>query len=200
MKKITTLVMLLFTAASMALAQNTVNVDPSGDRAYNEGDKIFQFGVGFGYYGYGFTGTRSVSIPPLTASLEFGFHENFSVGPYVGYASWDYNFTSYDYGWDFLAVGARGSFHYVPLANEALDLNLNEEKLDFYISLFLGLEFQSFSGDTGFGSTDVYSNNTVLRLSPVLGFKYKFNDKFGAYFEAGRGALSVATLGLAVHF
>ncbi len=99
-------------------------------------------------YGYGYLGGRSVSIPPLTAALEFGVHENFSVGPYVGYASWNYDYTSFNYSWNFLAVGARGSFHYVPVLNEALDLSLDEEKLDFYVSLLVGMEFQTFSGDS----------------------------------------------------
>lgn len=186
-----------FLATSFAFAQNTVSVDPAGNRAYNEGDKIFIAGISFGYYGYGYLGTRTVSLPPLTAALEFGIHENFSVGPYVGYASWKYKNSGFNYGWDFFAVGARGSFHYVPLINDALDLDLDEEKLDFYVSLLLGLELQSYSGDNN--NFYNYNNNTQFRLNPVLGFKYKFNDKFGVYFEGGRGAFGYGTVGVAVH-
>jgi len=181
-----------------AQAQNTVRVQTNNNLAYQEGDKIFMAGLSFGYYGYGYVGSRSVSVPPITAALELGIHEYISVGPYLGYASWNYKGSNYDYGWDFISVGARGSFHYVPLLNEALDLDLDEEKLDFYFTLIMGLEFQTYNGET-FGGYN-YANNTDFVFGPVLGFKYKFNDKFGAYFEGGRGAFGYGTLGVAVHF
>ncbi len=203
MKKLCTLTLLIGSLAFTTQAQNTVRVGESGGGlAYDKGDKIFMAGISFGYYGYGYLGGRSVSVPPLTAALELGIHENFSVGPYVGYASWSYDYTSFNYSWNFLAVGARGSFHYVPVLNEALDLSLDEEKLDFYVSLLAGLEFQSYSGDSfgGVFGDDEYSNNTRFRLGPVLGFKYKFNDNFGAYFEGGRGAFGYGTIGVAIHF
>ncbi len=202
MKKLCTLTLLIASLALTAQAQNTVRVGDSGGGglAYNKGDKIFMAGISFGGYSYGYLGGRSVSIPPLTAALEFGVHENFSVGPYVGYASWNYDYTSFNYSWNFLAVGVRGSFHYVPVLNEALDLSLDEEKFDFYVSLLVGMEFQTFSGDE-FGGLfgDAYGNNSRFRLGPVLGFKYKFNDKFGVYFEGGRGAFGYGTIGLAIH-
>ena len=106
-----------------AQAQNTVRVGESGGGlAYNKGDKIFMAGISFGTTATAIGSGRTLGVPPLTAALEFGVHENFSVGPYVGYASWNYNSFGLDYGWNFLAVGARGSFHYVPVLNEALDL------------------------------------------------------------------------------
>lgn len=196
MKKTLTLIAFLF-ASTFAFAQ--VNVETTGNRAYNEGDKIFIAGISFGGYGYGFAGTRSIGIPPLTAALEFGIHENFSVGPYLGYASYRYDwaFAGGNYSYNFLNLGARGSFHYVPLLNDALDLGLDEEKLDFYISLLLGLEFQRYNAD---GVSVELANNTEFIFGPVLGFKYKFNDKFGVYFEGGRGAFGYGTLGIAVHF
>ncbi|MEQ9443483.1 MAG: hypothetical protein RIG62_30875 [Cyclobacteriaceae bacterium] len=200
MKKLCTLTALLALLSFTLQAQSTVRVNGgSGDLAYNEGDKIFLAGISFGYYGYGYLGSRNVGVPPITAALELGIHENFSVGPYVGYASWNYGYTGFDYSFNFLAVGARGSFHYVPLLNEALDLSLDEEHLDFYVTLLVGLEFQTYSGDD-FGGSLTYNNNTKFVIGPVLGFKYKFNDKFGVYFEGGRGAFGYGTLGVAIHF
>lgn len=203
MKKLFILTLLACGLAFGAQAQNTVRVGESGGGlAYNKGDKIFMAGISFGYYSYGLGGGRSVGVPPLTAALEFGLHENFSVGPYVGYASWNYRNFGLNYGSSLLAVGARGSFHYVPLLNEALDLSLDEEKLDFYVTLILGLQFRSYTGDDGFRGFlgDGYNDNSVgLQFGPVLGFKYKFNDKFGVYFEGGRGAYGYGTLGLAIH-
>lgn len=203
MKKLFIITLLACGVTIGANAQNTVRVGDSGGGglAYNKGDKIFMAGVSFGYYGYGLVGGRSIGVPPLTAALEFGLHENFSVGPYVGYASWNYRSFGLDYGSTLLAVGARGSLHYVPLINEALDLSLNEEKFDFYVTLILGLQFRSFTGNDDFGGLlgDNYDNSTGLQFGPVLGFKYKFNDKFGVYFEGGRGAFGYGTIGVAIH-
>ena len=197
MKNLFLLVLLSCIMGLPAMAQNTVRVENNSGLAYEEGDKIFLAGISFGYYGYGLGGSRAVGIPPLTAALELGIHEYFSVGPYAGYASWDYGRLGSDFGFQIFSVGARGSFHYVPLVNEALDLDLNEEKLDFYVTLLVGLEFQSYTGD--FGAFN-YASGTDFVFGPVLGFKYKFNDKFGAYFEGGRGAFGYGTLGVAVHF
>lgn len=196
MKKTSILIAFLFTT-TFAFAQ--LNVETNGNRAYNEGDKIFIAGISFGGYGYGFGGTRSIGIPPLTAALELGIHEHFSVGPYLGFANYRYNWGAFggDYSYNFLSIGGRGSFHYVPLLNEALDLDLDEEKLDFYVSLLLGLEFQRYRAD---GVTINLANDTNFIFGPVLGFKYKFNDKFGVYFEGGRGAFGYGTIGVAIHF
>ena len=205
MKKLFILTLLIGSVAVSAQAQNTVRVGESGGGlAYNKGDKIFMAGISFGYYGYGLGSGRSVSVPPLTAALELGIHENFSVGPYIGYASWGWEnrVLGYDYRYNFLAVGARGTFHYVPLLNEALDLSLDEEKLDFYVTLIVGLEFQRYSGEDFngvFGDNLNFSNSVGPQFGPVLGFKYKFNDKFGAYFEGGRGAFGYGTIGVAIH-
>jgi hypothetical protein len=201
MKNLIVFVSLFFMLSLAAQAQSTVRVGSSGDSnlAYEKGDKIFLAGITFGSYGYGFVGTRGIGVPPLTAALELGIHENFSVGPYVGYASYNYDWIGFDYSYNFLSVGARGSFHYVPLLNEALDLSLDEEKLDFYVSLLMGLEFQTFSGESN-GTNVNFDNDTEFIFAPVLGFKYKFNDKFGVYFEGGRGAFGYGTIGVAVHF
>ena len=139
MKKLITMIMI------MGLMGN-VMAQESESLAYKKGDNIIQAGITFGYYGYGFAGSRSLSVPPLTGSLELGIHEYVSVGPYLGFASWNYDWLTYgDYSYNILSVGARGSFHYLPLLNEALDTEFDLEKLDFYITLLIGLEFQNFS-------------------------------------------------------
>ncbi len=171
--------------------------DAKAQRAYEEGDKILMAGISFGTYGYGYMGSRSGGMVPLYASLEFGIHEYFSVGPYVGYASYNYDWGFGRYSWNFLSVGAKGSFHYVPIINEAFDFDLDEEKFDFYISLFLGYENRSFSGDD-FGFN--YGNEGRLVFAPVTGFKYNFNPQFGVFAELGRGAFGYATIGVSYRF
>ncbi|MEJ8757149.1 hypothetical protein WG947_09090 [Pontibacter sp. H259] len=166
-------------------------------KAYEQGDYIANLGVSLGYYGYGFVGSRSGGFIPVTASIEKGFHEYISAGPYVGYASWKYKGPNYNYSWNFTSVGARGTFHAVPLLNESLSTTINEEKFDLYATLIAGLEFRSFSGDN---DIEDYANETNFFIGPVLGAKYKFNDRFGVYFEGGRGAFGYGTLGVSANF
>ncbi|MEJ8803272.1 hypothetical protein [Pontibacter sp. H249] len=166
-------------------------------KAYEQGDYILNAGVSLGYYGYGYVGSRSGGFLPLTASLEKGIHEHISVGPYVGYASWKYKGSGYNYSWNFTSVGVRGTFHAVSLLNETLDMSINENKIDLYGTLMAGLEFRSFSGDE---FLEDYANETNFFVGPVLGAKYKFNDKIGSFIEGGRGAFGYSTLGVSVNF
>ncbi len=179
--------------AAQAQSGQTVSVE-SGDLAYSQGDKIAQLGVSFGTYGYGFTyvGNRGFTLP-LTASLEFGFHEYLSAGPYVGFASWRYDFSTTDYRFTTFTAGARGSFHYLPLINDALDLGLDESAWDFYVTLMLGIESYSWNYDNDFPGLN--SNSTSFAFNGVVGFRYKFNKNWGVYFEGGRGAIGYATIG-----
>lgn len=199
MKKIFTLAV-LFLTTTFSFAQNE-QAGTSG-AAYSKGDKIFQAGIGFGTYGF----SRSGGIPPLTVSVEKGIHDHISVGPYVGYTGWSYEMSHIKTSTSYLAVGGRGSFHYLPFLNEAFELGLDEQKFDFYATLFLGLEFRTARAnyDEDYYDSEYFedksSTSVGLRLAPVLGFKYKFNQKFGAYLEGGRGALSAATLGVSVNF
>ncbi|PKV76298.1 hypothetical protein [Pontibacter ramchanderi] len=166
-------------------------------KAYEQGDLFIHAGTSLGYYGYGFTGNRSGAFIPVTASIEKGIHESISVGPYIGYASWKYSHYGYNYKWNFTSVGARGTFHAVPLLNEALGASISEEKLDLYGALLVGLEFRTFSGDEDFPGS--YANGTNFFIGPVLGVKYKFNERVGVYFEGGRGAFGFGTLGVSIN-
>ncbi|MFP4091036.1 MAG: hypothetical protein ACLFUB_03130 [Cyclobacteriaceae bacterium] len=201
MKNLILFVSLFFLLSFSAFAQSTVRVGSSGggDLAYEEGDKIFQAGISFGTYGYGYNYfyDRGFALP-LNASLELGLHENFSVGPYVAFARWGFNDID-NYNFSVFGAGARGSFHYLPLVDEALDLGLDLNKLDFYVTAFLGIESRQWSYPSNF-TRDRRSGQTFLRLNAILGFRYKFDDKFGVYFEGGRGAIGYSTLGVSVHF
>jgi hypothetical protein len=174
--------------------------------AYQKGDKLFNAGVSFGAYNHKIDGSRSTGFIPVSASLEFGVHESISVGPYIGYGSWAYS-SSY-WGYNFttkasaLALGGRASYHYLPFLNEELGLNLNEAKFDFYATGLLGIEFRNasvYSGD-GSGSSSSSISSTHFVPGVVLGFKYLFTDKVGAYLETGRGALGYGTLGITAKF
>jgi hypothetical protein len=185
MKKLLyTLLVISLTIYTSAKAQDVV---------YEKGDNIFNAGIGLGYYGYGLVGNSTFNLPALTANYEIGFNEYVGAGPYVGYKSWRYDYSGGSYGFSILAVGVRGSFHYSTLLKEELDLDINDEKLDLYVLLNVGMEFQSYSGDlSGFSS----QSQSYFRLRPALGVRYYFGPSFGAFVEGGSGALSYLTLGV----
>ncbi|MEM9829459.1 MAG: hypothetical protein AAF944_02415 [Bacteroidota bacterium] len=202
MKKLCTIIAILATFSFSAQAQSTVRVGGGGgDLAYEKGTNILNIGLGLGRgvrsynrrslgYNFGYTGIGA----SLNASYEVGFHEYFSAGVYGGIGRyttiWDWNVTA-------IGAGVRGSFHYVALANEALDLGLNEDKLDLYISVVLGAEVISTNIDDEFFGDDRVSG-TYIDFGTILGGRYMLNERFGVYTELGYGALSVWTIGLTV--
>lgn len=203
MKKLLTLIALVSCITFGTQAQNTVRVGSGGGGlAYEKGDKIIQVGLGLGRaiggggYGWAYGGGAGLS---LNAALELGIHEYFSVGPYV--AAGRYNLGTIaglgrsDYRLTAIAAGVRGSFHYVPLLNEVAGTNIDEEKLDLYVAVLLGLEFYS----TNFDNDLIRYNSTVFDGGAVLGGRYKFNPRMSVFTELGYAGLSVWTLGISFH-
>ncbi|MFW6290069.1 MAG: hypothetical protein ACOC0R_03790 [Mariniphaga sp.] len=196
MRKISALLiaLLFLAAAPKAKAQE----------AYEEGDIILNAGITLGGYGYGYLGDRNFTIP-ITLSGEYGVHEYFSVGAMLGYARYSWDYSGYWGGWEysatFISFGARGSFHYLPLANEYLDLDIDSEKFDFYLSLFVGLENTSWKYDeAGDDFFDYNENDTDIRIGTFAGFKYMVNENFGLFLEGGPHAFGYLTLGASLTF
>ena len=202
MKKLLTLTVLAFSVAFGTQAQNTVRVGGGGGLAYEEGDKIFQVGLGLGRaiggYNWAYGGGLGAS---LNAAFEVGIHEYFSVGAYGAFGRYSYGFrrlgvgNDEDYTLTAVAAGVRGSFHYLTLLNEAFDTNIDEEKLDLYVSVLLGLEFFSSNISDDF----VNYSSTVFDGGAVLGGRYKFSPRMAVFTELGYAGLSVWTLGVSFH-
>jgi len=167
--------------------------------SYEKGDKTLHAGISAGTFGYGYYGNRTGFTVPLSFSAELGFHEFLSVGPYLGFARWNYDYSSYDYSWTFFSIGGRISAHYIPFINEWWGWNIDESKFDFYLTGLLGLEFRGYRSDYDDLDTG-YDNEVHLVLGPILGFKYMLNDSWGLFFEGGRGALGYGTFGASVRF
>lgn len=162
-------------------------------QSFDEGDDVFNAGMGFGYYNYNYAFNRRFSVPALTANYEKGVFKWLGVGPYVGFASWNYSSNTFDGGYSIFAVGGRASFHYTDLLNEFLELGL-DQKIDLYFTVIMGLNFNGYTGDF-----TAFENNEVrLNYGPVLGFRYYLSDNFGAYMEIGRGSFSYGTLGISL--
>lgn len=163
-----------------------------GDLSANAG---FSLGV-IGYGGWGGFGSAGFAIP-ITVNVDYGVHEMFSVGPYVGYLSRSYGSRTSTYSWRFtsLAFGVHGAFHASSFLNEHLDLDINEDKVDLYGKVILGYETYSYN-DTGTWFDDSYRSSGRPVFGPVFGARYMFSPNFGGYAEGGRGNFGWLTLGL----
>lgn len=164
------------------------------ENAFSKGDVLVNAGLSLGYYGYGFAGSRSGFTVPVTISAEYGITEDISVGPYVGFARWRYDFLDDNYSWRFLTIGGRGTYHLTSLLNEITDGDLDQAKLDLYGSLLLGAEIRSYNGPDLFPDED--DTDVVIRLGPVLGVRYYVNPRVGLYFEGGRGTFGYLNFGV----
>lgn len=180
---------LILTAVVLCIA-----VTASAQNTFNKGDKVVNFGIGFGnalYTGSGFTS----KIPPISASFEMGIIDNLfdekssiGVGGYMGYTSakWEYNDWGYKYS--DIIIGARGAFHYQLV-----------DKMDTYTGLLIGYDIvtaKEFGTPSGY---DYSSSASGLTWSYFIGARYYFTDNIGAMAEVGWG-IAYLNLGLALKF
>jgi len=180
--------LLLFVAAGIIFVQMT-----GQESTFEKGDKVANFGIGFGSTLY--SGTYYYTqIPPLSASFEVGVADKIGdkgvigVGGYLGYSSYKYDYA--DSGWktsDFI-IGARGNFHY-PLV----------EKLDTYAGLMLGYGVISNSYFGTYDEDDYNGSSSGLQWSLFIGGRYYFKENLAAMLELGYG-VAVLNLGVAVKF
>ncbi len=157
----------------------------SGQGRYDKGDFLLNAGIGLGYYYAGGV--------PILLSGEWAVSDVISVGPYLGYTSYNYNYgffgTRYKYRYTFFDLGVRGSYHFSELFEIAND------KVDVYGGAFLGFVVSSYSGDNASGFSDPYASG--LRLGLHAGARYFFSEKVAGYAELGYG---IAPLSLGATF
>ncbi len=161
---------------------------------------IFQGGASFGYWGYGYIGNRVGISVPLTVAYEKYFHDYISAGGFLGYASYKYeDLNNQRYGWTFIDFGARASFHYIHFLNEQLDMDIDADKFDFYLTAMLIFESRSFSAEDDVYE-NYYDNELGVNIGTVAGFRYRFNNSLSVYFEGGRGTFGYGTFGVSYFF
>jgi len=184
---------LLFACFTMACGLSSFAQSP----IFNEGDLVFNAGVGIGSSLYGGS-FYSTTLPALSVSGEYGIINDFitddmtlGVGGYLGFAGSKYEdfspgIGSYGWRYNYTIVGARGAVHYPFL-----------DKLDTYAGVMLGFNFVSVStfGDIplGFGSAD----GSSVGFSIYAGGRYYFTENFAGMAEIGYG---IAYLNLGVAF
>lgn len=178
MKKTLILTALVLSIAVTAGAQNT----------FNKGDKVLNFGLGLGnaiYTG----GYYSTVVPPVSASFEVGILDHLfddkssiGVGGYMGYMSYKYDHSIYDYKISSFILSTKGAFHYQLV-----------DKLDTYAGLLIGLNFESDNDPNNDWSS------TSLRTSEFIGARYYFTNNFAGMAELGYG-IAYLNIGVALKF
>ncbi len=195
----------LFTLAVACLSSFSAQAQyAKGDITANAGISLGVIGYGaysYNYYGGGYRGSI-----PLSASVEYSINDQFALGGYLGYYGRSYKYdigsSAYRDRWSITSFGVRGSYHATPLLNDLLDANMSEEKWDIYASVLLGYEVWSWSyGYEGFGGFDRSGvGSGRLDFGTIVGARYFFNPKFGAFAELGQGSYGLLTLGVTGKF
>jgi hypothetical protein len=193
----------LFTLAVACLSSFSAQAQyAKGDITANVGISLGLIGYGgYGYYTGGYTG-----FLPLSASVEYSINDQFALGGYLGYYGRSYKYdvgnSSYRDRWSITSFGVRGSYHATPLLNDLLGASMSEEKWDIYASVLLGYEVWSWSyGYEGLGGLNRSSAGSGrLDFGTIVGARYFFNPKFGAFAELGQGSYGLLTLGVTGKF
>jgi hypothetical protein len=165
----------------------------AGDDTYKVGTNVVSAGIGLGSSIGDFT--YGSQTPGISVQYERGLWKAgpgvISLGGYVGFKSFSYDYASYgdnfDYKWNYTIIGVRGAYHLT---------NLKVDKLDLYGGLMLSYDALSFS-DGGAGGTVAYGSS--MGLTAFVGCRYYFAKNLGAFAELGYG-VSYLNLGLALKF
>jgi hypothetical protein len=148
---------------------------------YKQGESVASLAVALG----GLNGAAgSTVVPPLVLSFDYGMHPDISVGGMVSYyrSSYSYGISGFgggEWNYSYLAVGARGDYHFgrfVPV-----------EKLDLYGGLLLAYGIVSVSAPSGLGVTGAGSSANIFIWGVNLGGRYFFTPSLAAQVELGVG-------------
>jgi len=163
------------------------------ESTFKQGDKVLNLGIGLGSTLYTGSYYKS-SIPPISASLEFGVKDgildkgSIGVGGYLGYSSYKWEYSSaWSYKYSNFILGVRGVFHYPLVA-----------KLDTYTGLLLGYNIAT-SKETGVavGGYNYSASTGGVVGAWFVGARYYFSDKFAVMGELGYG-ITYLNLGIAL--
>jgi len=157
-------------------------------KCFEKGNVLLNVGINYGarYYGsYGYLGSGFFN-PNVFFSGDFAVHDYVSVGPYVAVGFDKFGSAKFRY----IAVGARGNFHWWQLLDDKVDADLLQEQLELYVSVYLGGYITSNNIESVKASGRFDGGGT-------FGFRYypKANNTFGIFTEWGRTPLGWGLVG-----
>lgn len=162
---------------------------------YSPGDRIAQFGIGYGMYNI----SGDVSLPPLSAGLQFVITPEVSLGAVFAYSTTKYKWDAaslyanstvipkLEGTYSYYMTGLRTEYHFV---SDTTDY-------DGYVGISGGYTFVSFSQQTDLYSKYGFSAAGSYGFFGIhAGLRYYFRPNFSFFGEAGYG-LSYVCVGLA---
>jgi hypothetical protein len=184
-KQIKALVVMI---ALFALSVGTGNAQVKGNDKYGN---TLNIGLGFTYLDY------FGSAPMIMLNYEFDVARNFTVAPFIGYASHRsdkyYNYhggPDYYYRNTLIPVGAKATYYF----DQLLGAN---PKWDFYLAASLGFAYNNQTWTDGYyGDKSGVHSVSPLYADLHIGSEYHFNKKVGIFLDVSTG---ISTFGLAIH-
>ena len=135
-----------------------------------------QLNAGLGTSGWG---------TPVYLGLDYGIHEDITLGGELSYRSESQRFGGSKYKSSIVGIGVNGNYHF----NRVLEI---PSKWDVYAGLGLNYYIWSYDNDLYKGSDD-----SDIGLGAQIGGRYFFTDKLGINLELGGGnATSGAKIGI----
>ncbi|MDD4755001.1 MAG: hypothetical protein PHG29_02880 [Prolixibacteraceae bacterium] len=166
MKKYT-LTAVLIIALLQVFAQSPV---PKGKSQFNAGLGLSSWGV------------------PVYLGLDFGVHNDITVGGELSYRGYHDNYNSIKYNHSVIGISANGNYHF----NSVLNIPTN---WDLYAGLNLGFYIWDSAKDYP------GSHTSGLGLGAQIGGRYYFTDGVGINLEFGGGnAFSGGKFGISILF
>jgi hypothetical protein len=169
-----------------------VSVSALQAQAFEKGNNVLSFGIGFGSSIGSFN--NRTQTPGLSVNFERGIVELgpgvLSAGGYVGYKGFRYSSGSYTQKWNYVIIGARAAYHYT---------GLKVEKLDVYGGLMLSYNILNYT-DNYSGSGNIYSSGrNSAGVTAFVGGRYYLLPVLAAFSELGYG-VSFVSVGVSFKF
>jgi predicted porin len=179
MKKTFLVLTSIFSIVLYANSQNNLS--------FEKGNIIANIGIGFGnlYWGSGYK--SGIPVNP-SISAEYGITEQISVGGTAGFSVSKFSGPGYEYKYNGIFFGGRGSYHF-----------LTSEKLDPYAGLSLGYVSVSVKDKSG-TATVISPKGSSLGWGAHVGARYYFQPNIGVYAEAGASSFSILNIGATFKF
>ena len=210
------LCIVIFSSSALKAQENGEKTEEKTGAAYQKDQLQFNAGITVSLfdYDYGIYNGYSISFPPITVNVEYGFTDLISGGPFVGYYTRIYNNTittrigrnekNYTDKFTATSFGIRGTCHLTDVINNiAPKAGIDSKKFDIYATLLLGYEVRRWKfgfdyQEYGFIARPDADNKVIF--GPVFGLRYVVKDNLGVYFEGGRGTFGLATFGGSLRF
>lgn len=170
MKKVKFIIVFILMASTFSFAQGTLG----------NGGKQLNAGVGFSDWGV-----------PVYVGLDFGVHEDITIGPRLSFRNYSYTRSGYKYKQNLAVLSFNGNYHF----NKLLNLT---SPWDVYAGLTLGYYFWSDAKSSNGGIYE--GNSSEVGLDLQIGGRYFFNDQLGINLELGGGHDAGGRFGITYKF